>query len=226
MKSGGKSIVSLFFHHIISQSTEVSREQYMNFKMQQTYRLRITKQAGEGTFGLVYFAVDEDTETEFAIKVPKSPSSDTTKELRMLKFLHNNVHDNVVRFFGAIDQITDDGSKNTCLVFERMEMDLFTVLATYKLSDCHKISFSYQLLKGMAHLHGLRVVHRDLKPANILLTSGNVLKISDFGSACRLPKPGDDRKLSNDVTTLWYRAPELIVGVQDYGQETDMWSVG
>merc|ERR1719162_2875655 len=29
-----------------------------------------------------------------------------------------------------------------------------------------------------------------------------------------------------DVITLWYRAPEILLGCQRYGAEVDMWSVG
>lgn len=50
-----------------------------------------------------------------------------------------------------------------------------------------------------------------------------VLKIADFGLARSTAFRG---QMSTNVVSLWYRAPELALGKQDYGPEIDMWSAG
>jgi serine/threonine protein kinase len=81
-----------------------------------------------------------------------------------------------------------------------------------------------RLLNGIAFMHAHRIVHRDLKPSNILVDLDNEVKLCDMGLArmIRAKEPG----LTTAVVTLMYRAPELHVGLRDYGASLDMWSVG
>jgi serine/threonine protein kinase len=87
-------------------------------------------------------------------------------------------------------------------------------------------SFMRQMLQGMAHAHACCVVHRDLKPQNVLVTSGRV-KIADFGlSRLAVPRPFGPRPYTQEVVTLLYRAPELLLGDARYGKAIDVWSLG
>ncbi|RUP50290.1 kinase-like domain-containing protein, partial [Jimgerdemannia flammicorona] len=88
-------------------------------------------------------------------------------------------------------------------------------------------SFLWQLINGVAYLHANWVLHRDLKPANILVTSEGVVKIGDLGLARLFNKPL--QPLFNGdkvVVTIWYRAPELLLGSRHYTKAIDMWAVG
>lgn len=67
-------------------------------------------------------------------------------------------------------------------------------------------------------------MHRDIKPQNILITSQLQLKIADFGISRVLVPP--IRTFSHEVVTLWYRPPEVLLGVEKYFLALDMWAVG
>jgi serine/threonine protein kinase len=75
-------------------------------------------------------------------------------------------------------------------------------------------------------------VHRDIKPANLLLNATGLLQIGDFGSARKLPGATGPHSIASTsemtqmVVTRWYRAPELLMGDDLYGQAVDLWSVG
>lgn len=81
-----------------------------------------------------------------------------------------------------------------------------------------------QLLQGVAHLHDNWILHRDLKTSNILLSHSGILKIGDFGLAREYGSPL--KAYTSIVVTLWYRAPELLLGVKEYSTPIDVWSVG
>lgn len=81
-----------------------------------------------------------------------------------------------------------------------------------------------QLTSGVSYLHENWILHRDLKTSNLLLNNRGVLKIADFGMARYFGDPPP--KMTQLVVTLWYRAPELLLGAEIYGTAVDMWSVG
>ena len=83
-------------------------------------------------------------------------------------------------------------------------------------NDCpglpEQLSKSYlrQLLDGIAYCHDHRVLHRDLKPQNLLIDNKGCIKLADFGLARAFGLPM--RAYTHEVITLWYRAPEILLG--------------
>ena len=81
-----------------------------------------------------------------------------------------------------------------------------------------------QLTSAVEHLHSNWILHRDLKTSNLLMSNRGQIKVADFGMARYFSDPPP--KLTQLVVTLWYRAPELLLGAEKYGTEIDMWSLG
>ena len=68
------------------------------------------------------------------------------------------------------------------------------------------------------------MLHRDLKPQNLLIKNNEILKLADFGLARAFGIPV--KNFTHEVVTLWYRAPDILLGSKNYSTSVDMWSVG
>jgi negative regulator of PHO system len=132
-------------------------------------------------------------------------------------------HENIVTLY---DVIHTENKLN--LVFEYMDKDLKKYMdlqgSKGALPATQVKSFMYQLLKGIAFCHDNRVLHRDLKPQNLLINSKGQLKLGDFGLARAFGIPVNT--FSNEVVTLWYRAPDVLLGSRTYSTSIDIWSAG
>lgn len=119
------------------------------------------------------------------------------------------------------------------MVFEYAEHDLLQIIHYHSTALRTPIplavlkSLLWQLINGVAYLHANWILHRDLKPANILVTSTGVVKIGDLGLARLYSSPLQSLYNGDKVVvTIWYRAPELLLGARHYTTAIDMWSVG
>lgn len=110
------------------------------------------------------------------------------------------------------------------MVFEYSNFDLRKLLLTRKLTEDECLNFLQQILNGLLFCHSNRIIHRDLKPQNILIDDKGNLKIADFGLARSFTVPFPE--LTHEVVTLWYRAPEILLGQVIYTPSVDIWSVG
>jgi serine/threonine protein kinase len=117
--------------------------------------------------------------------------------------------------------------KKLTLVFEYLDQDLKKYLdnaGEAGLDQATIKSFLYQLLLGIAYCHQHRVLHRDLKPQNLLINIEGELKLADFGLARAFGIPV--RSYTHEVVTLWYRAPDVLMGSRKYSTPVDIWSIG
>lgn len=187
-------------------------------------RYQRIEKIGEGTYGVVYKARDRALNEIVALKKIRLEAenegipSTAIREIALLKQLANN---HVIRLFDVIH--TD---KQLTLVFEYMDEDLKHFLdnqdGPLPLNTVQ--SLTYQLLLGINYCHVHGVLHRDLKPQNLLINSQNVLKLADFGLARSFGI--HVRSFTPEVVTLWYRAPDVLLGSNKYGPGLDTWSIG
>ncbi|RGB30714.1 kinase-like domain-containing protein [Rhizophagus diaphanus] len=179
---------------------------------------------GEGTYGIVYKAQNRDSNEVVALKRIRLDNEEegvpctAIREISLLKELK---HPNIVRLYDVLHT-----EKKLTLVFEYLDSDLKKFLDTYG-GDLDKDTIKqlmYQLLKGIAFCHEHRVLHRDLKPQNLLINKRGELKLADFGLARAFGIPV--RSYSHEVVTLWYRAPDVLMGSRQYSTSIDVWSAG
>jgi alkyl hydroperoxide reductase subunit AhpC len=143
---------------------------------------QIQAELGSGTFAVVYRAKDLTLERTVALKVfrPRNPSSSRMylEEARAAAALN---HPNVCTVF-AVDE--SDGV--SMIVMEHVDgQPLKDRLAGGPMAMDEARLLGRQMALGMAAAHAAGVVHGDLKPANIMVASGDVAKIMDFGLAHR-----------------------------------------
>lgn len=118
-----------------------------------------------------------------------------------------------------------------CLVFEYLDFDLKGYLKHKGALDAGESrQIVCQILQGLKYAHTNQILHRDLKPQNILVRSDGTVKIADFGLARTVSNPvvplTPEVGSRDQVVTLWYRSPELILGLTEYSVAVDIWSVG
>eukprot|EP01100_Stratorugosa_tubuloviscum_P000914 TRINITY_DN1201_c1_g1_i2.p1 TRINITY_DN1201_c1_g1~~TRINITY_DN1201_c1_g1_i2.p1 ORF type:complete len:297 (+),score=128.18 TRINITY_DN1201_c1_g1_i2:103-993(+) len=180
---------------------------------------------GEGTYGIVYKAKNRETGEVVALKRIRLESEDegvpctAIREISLLKELR---HPNIVRLHDVIHE-----DKKLTLVFEYLDLDLKKYMdeCRGRIPPIRIKQFLYQLLKGIAFCHEHRVLHRDLKPQNLLINrQRGELKLADFGLARAFGIPV--RSYSHEVVTLWYRAPDVLLGSRKYSTPIDIWSTG
>ena len=119
---------------------------------------------------------------------------------------------------------------NLYLVFEYIEHDLGGLIdSKYKFSVPEVKCIMKQLFEVLDYLNEKKVIHRDIKSSNILLSNNHHVKLADFGLA-RSSISADGREgrvdLTNNVITMWYKPPELLLGAVRYTNAIDVWSTG
>lgn len=179
---------------------------------------------GEGTYGTVYKAICHSTGERVAIKKIKilyeedGVPSTALREISLLKELK---HINVIR----LDNVYCS-RQSLFLVFECLDMDLRVYLKRYgPFMEKALRSGVLQCFRGIDFCHGHRVLHRDLKPQNVLIDVKSMrLVLADFGLARNFSVPL--KAYTHEVVTLWYRAPEVLLGQKRYATPMDIWSMG
>lgn len=189
------------------------------------HRFQQLEKLGEGTYATVYKGRNRATGTLVALKEINLDSEEGTPStaIREISLMKDLKHPNIINLYDVIHT-----ENKLTLVFEFLERDLKKYMDVHgnngALDPAVVKSFMFQLLKGIDFCHQNRVLHRDLKPQNLLTNSKGELKIGDFGLARAFGIPVNT--FSSEVVTLWYRAPDVLMGSRNYSTSIDMWSAG
>ncbi|KDR85149.1 hypothetical protein GALMADRAFT_260848 [Galerina marginata CBS 339.88] len=192
------------------------------------YSYERLNQIEEGSYGVVFRARDKQSGDIVALKklkLDEEKNGFPITALREIYALMSCRHENVV---GIREVVVGDTLTQVFVVMDFIEHDLkslLTVMPSPFLQSEIK-TLMLQLLSAVNHCHDNWILHRDLKTSNLLMNNRGTIKVADFGLARRYGDPVGVGGLTQLVVTLWYRAPEILMGATTYSTAIDMWSVG
>lgn len=195
-------------------------------------RYQVLKLIGTGGNGTVYEALDEQTRTRVALKVPKLKLRPASLErfYREGRAGEMMSHPNVCAMHGS----TSLGDGTPLLVMEYLVGTTLDELLPNRLPLAFTLAVMSQVLAGLAEAHAKGIIHRDVKPANIQISGSpgqEIAKVLDFGS-CIFARAGFEKEEETGLTspgtlhgTVYYMAPEYIRG-HDLDPRADVFACG
>ncbi|KAL8256191.1 hypothetical protein R6Q59_031258 [Mikania micrantha] len=184
-------------------------------------KYKIIKEVGNGTFGVVWQALNKLNNEVVAIKKMKRKyySWEECINLREVKSLRKMNHTNIVKLKEVIRE-----NNILYFVFEYMECNLYQLMKdrVNPFSETEIRNWCFHVFHGLVYMHQNGYFHRDLKPENLLVSTG-MIKIADFGLAREITS---QPPYTEYVSTRWYRAPEVLLQSPRYGSAVDLWAMG
>ncbi|KAF9198531.1 hypothetical protein BGZ49_000631 [Haplosporangium sp. Z 27] len=180
----------------------------------------------EGTYGVVYRAKDRVTGEIVALKKLKLDQEKNGFPITSLREVYTLLLAKHPHIVNVREIVVGDKLTQIFIVMDFIEHDLKELMsgmrAPFLQSEVKTLML--QLLSATELLHENWILHRDLKTSNLLLNNKGEIKVADFGLARRYGEP--QGLMTQPVVTLWYRAPELLLGSKQYTTAIDMWSIG
>ncbi|MCH8148151.1 MAG: serine/threonine protein kinase, partial [Planctomycetes bacterium] len=185
---------------------------------------RIVKVLGEGGFGVVYLAEQENPKRNVALKVVK-PHMGSSEMLRRFEYearlLGRLRHPGIAHIYeaGTVEFKSYSGERLRRPFFA-MELIRGKRLTTHaddsKLGTGQRLALLQKVCEAVHHAHLQGVIHRDLKPDNILVDDSGQPKILDFGVARAIDSDIQMTTLRTDIGqligTIPYMSPEQVLG--------------
>jgi len=189
---------------------------------------RIDEVLGRGGMGVVYKATQLSLNRPVAIKVlPEEVCGQP-------QF--------VERFKREVDILSRLSHPNVVTVFERGEIEgrlyvimeyvqgtsLREVMKKGPLPSAEALVIVRGVLSALEHAHGKGIIHRDIKPENVLVATGGIVKVADFGLS-RLLDPGAATRLTHTnlvLGTFEYMAPEQREKAKEADERADIYATG
>ncbi|CAF96290.1 unnamed protein product [Tetraodon nigroviridis] len=209
---------------------------------------------GEGTYATVFKGRSKLTDNLVALKEIRLEHEEGAPctAIREVSLLKDLKHANIVTLH---DIVHTDKSLMLVFEYLDKDLKQY-MDDCGNIMNMHNVKiFLFQILRGLSYCHKRKVLHRDLKPQNLLINERGELKLADFGKRGRgvdpvIPaQPGflshhpcfdlgvflpglaraksvPTKTYSNEVVTLWYRPPDVLLGSSEYSTQIDMWGVG
>jgi WD40 repeat protein/serine/threonine protein kinase len=196
---------------------------------------RLLEQIGEGGFGVVYMAEQQQpVRRKVALKVLK-PGMDTQQVVARFEAERQALalmdHPNIARVF-------DGGATASGRPYFVMELVRGAPITEHcdrnHLAPRERLELFPSVCAAVQHAHQKGIIHRDLKPSNVLVTEHDVtavVKVIDFGIAKALGQQLTDRTLCTGFTQMLgtpaYMAPEQAgLSGLDVDTRSDVYSLG
>lgn len=229
------SVIDVHFPAILSAEKMRSTREYPTFQLPTGFRFgkyQIDEEIGRGGMGVVYNAIHQDLESEFAIKVIRGDQASPQRLMRIrreaqivAKFHHPN-----------IIPLVDFGHQGDFLFLVMRKIvgvtfsDLF--LGSRTSSDVCRIKSDWRLLAilfhevatTLAYVHENGFLHQDVKPCNLMLDESSRVWLADFGLARLTESKLEQSDFEHPIGTAGYIAPELASGSGD--ARSDVYSFG
>eukprot|EP01018_Ginkgo_biloba_P013697 Gb_22086 [translate_table: standard] len=177
---------------------------------------------GQGSFGAVYTGLNQSTGEVIAVK---QLNGNDTKKLEEEIEKHKSLrHKHIV---GYIDSDIDEATGSLYILLEYAPGGSITSLLENFGGFSERLVKIYtrQILLGLQYLHQNNIIHGDIKGANVLVDTGGIVKLADFGASKTLVDKSTTRGCMSKMGSVPWAAPELLK--QDsYGKPVDIWSVG
>ena len=184
---------------------------------------RLLEMVGEGTYGAVWKAQDEQLDRLVAIKLPRVEAVETAHLLKEARAAARIKHPAIVDVF-EIGMYRD----RPYIVTEFIDGEtLDEWLVRAKPSPESSAEICKQLAEGIHAAHREGVIHRDLKPANVMIDSSGAVHVTDFGIATRDDSEATTTLDGQIIGTPAYMSPEQARGEGNrVDRLTDVYSLG
>ena len=183
----------------------------------------VLQRVGGGSYGQVY-KVQLESGMVCALKVRSKSEERATwpiAGLRELPVLRKVVHPNIAKLLSVRETTFD-----IQFMLPLYDFDLRQYIRRCPLTESVARKLSGDVCQAVCFIHAKSILHRDIKPANILVQRQPLAAIlSDFGCSVSLSSP-PSRRMTPDMCTLWYRAPEIMLTHSQYSFPSDVWSLG
>ena len=187
----------------------------------------LARQLGQGTYGSCFLGTrlaDGKAVAVKALRKDLSEARDAFVEAHVLDRCRDHPH-----IPSLLDVFIHRDEYHLVMEYAGDDLDKVIRASAPAVPPCDVRNITRHVALALAYLHGAGMIHADLKPHNIFVSTtpggqasamlGDVGQVLEADPRARVPS-------SDNVQTLWWRAPEVLFGSRGFDQAIDIWSLG